>query len=370
MMGDNDKITNGQNMFVLIATMIGVGILSLPRSLVEEFGTDGWITIIWGGIIVSILTIIMTKLLQMYEGKTMVEIGRELVPTPIASIISILNAIRYIVASSYVVRIFAEVVKMFLLNNTPTEVVIISILLTSSYLARKGIESIGRIMQLIIPIVIIPLVLLLLPIMTEINIENALPIFRTNILDIMKGSRLIFFSYLGFEVITYTMPYIKKSKNSLKYSLMAVWSVTGIYTLTFFITLTRFGKDEMLHLLWPTLSLMKTIDIPGIFIENVEGIVMSLWVFMVFATIVTYHYFTALIVSKVTREKGSRHFVLPVVPIIYFLSLIPDNIAITYDYVDVFIKYVGTFTVVIVPIVYYLIAIFKNRKKTGVSNDA
>jgi len=46
MIGSNDKITNIQMMILTVSTVIGVGILSLPASLSQRLGNDGWLLII------------------------------------------------------------------------------------------------------------------------------------------------------------------------------------------------------------------------------------------------------------------------------------------------------------------------------------
>lgn len=369
MEGNNNKITKGQNSFIMIASVIGVGILSLPSSLAEKYGTDGWVVILIGGIIVSFLVYIMTKLSLMYPGKIISEYGRKIATTPISDIISVIFVVYVLTSIAYILRVFAEVMKMFLLINTPTEIIIISMLLTSAYLTRKGIEAIGRVMTIIIPLVIIPIILLVLPILTEVKLDNLLPVLTTNPIEYFKGIPAIILSFLGFEVIFINLAYIEERKNVMKYNILAVWFITITYIITYLITLVRFGKDELTHLIWPTLSLMKTVQFPGAFLENVEGLVMGLWILMIFGSIVPVYFSASLILSKVSRGKEFRHFVLPLIPIIYILSLVPENLVAAYDITDVIEKYLGVFVVAVVPIVFYILALIRKRYKKGAKDN-
>ncbi len=369
MMQQNSKITNGQHAAVIVTYIIGVGILSLPSTLAEEVGTDGWQIILLGGIILTGFVYIITKLGSMFEGETVIEYSKKLIPKPFPQIISFIFFVYFTVLSAYLVRVSAEVVKMFLLSNTPTEVLIVAMLLTTGYLARKGIESIARIAQIIIPVVSIPLLILGISVLSDVHFDNILPVFKTNILDIIKALPIVFFSYSAFDVGLFTMAYVDDTKKSLKFNLIAVWIVVAIYISVFFVTLARFGVVELKHLIWPTLTLMKTIEIPGAFIENVEGVVMALWVLLVISTVVVYYYISSLTASKILKNKEYYHFVYPILPIIYIISLIPDNLATVYDYMDIFMNYVGTLLTIIIPIIFFLLAYSKKQKKGSQSQN-
>ncbi len=370
MIGGNDKITKGQNATLIIGMAIGVGVLSLPSTLAKEVGPNGWVTILIVGFIFSILTILLTKVCKKYEGQTFVEFGRILISRPIADAISIIYLIYLIVLIAYIMRVFAEVVKMFLLRKTPTEVIIISMLLVTSYLARKGIEGIARMIQLIIPIVFIPLFLLYIVILPDIHLDNLLPIMNIGAIDIIKSIPIVLFSYLGYEILFFTIAYVDRKEKILRYNIIAILSITLVYLTTFFITLTRFGEKELIHLLWPSLTLMRTVEIPGAFIENVEGVVMALWTLVVFASIAPSCFGAALIISKLTKSNEYKHYVLPIIPIVYLLSLVPDNLAITYEYMDLFTYYIGTFVSIILPVLYFVISLFKKQRKEGVIDES
>ncbi|QIB27732.1 GerAB/ArcD/ProY family transporter [Caloranaerobacter azorensis] len=363
MLKGNDKISSNQVMFILLTTIIGVGILSLPREAVEKAGTDGSILIILGGIVACIFTVISVKLVTLFTNKTIVEFGREIVTTPISNIVSIIFFIYYIIISAFEVRILAEVVKMFLLDDTPTEVIIISILLVSAYLVRGGIEGLARMAELILPIVIIPVFLLLLSLIPDLDFTNLLPLFRTNPWDIIKSVYVPFFSFIGYELVLFMAAYVKDTENLMKFNVLSILLVTFVYVVFFIVSLCRFGVNEVKHLLWPILSIMKTIDLPGAFIENIEGIVMGLWVLSVFASLSPFYYSSALILCKLFGLKEHRYFVLPIMPFIYALSLAFDNIATVYDIMGKSINYIGIFTVIAVPTIYLIVALIKKRKE-------
>jgi spore germination protein len=361
----DQKISNVQLAAVVISTIIGIGVLSLPSTVAKELGNDGWILIAASGIVACFLTYLISVITRTYPRKTLVEFGRELVTTPISDLISIIFCIYLVILGSFEVRLFAEVSKMFLLNRTPTEVIIITMLLSTSYIARYGIEGLSRMALLIIPIVIIPLFFLFLTLIPEMDFTNIFPMFRFKFINLIKGIPTTFFSFIGFEFLLIFMAFVDKPKESARYNVFSVAIVTVIYILVFFVTLLRFGSTELHHQIWPTLSLMKIIEFPGAFIENIEGIVMALWVLAAFTSLGPLLYIAALILSKVSRVDEHSYFVLPIIPIIYFLALIPDSLAHLYTYMDLFSFYLGTFITVIIPVIFIVIILIKKRRKRG-----
>ena len=369
MIGKNDKISSLQLAILLINTIIGVGVLSLPNTLAKNLKSDGWVLVIVSGILAIIFTIIVSKLMETYSGKTFVEFGKELVTTPVSFVVSIIFVVYFIGLSAFATRVLGEVVKMYLLLSTPIEVIIMTMLLTTTYAARCGVEVMARMSIIIIIAVSIPIAFLFVAVFMDIEINNLLPVFQFSIMDVIKGIPSVFFSFIGFEFLLIFMAYSANQKKSTKYNVFSIVIIMIIYIFNFMISLGQFGVDELTHQLWPTLSLSQTINIPGAFIENVEGIVMGIWVLIAFTSIAPALYGYSIILSTLFKHKEHKHFVLPLVPIIYIVSLIPDNLVMVYNYMDTFVNYVGTFSAVIVPLTYFIISRFKKNKKRGKASN-
>jgi len=58
------NITYYQFVTIIFGVQIGIGMLSLPRVLAEKSGTSGWISILFGGLIATLLSMLYIKLSQ------------------------------------------------------------------------------------------------------------------------------------------------------------------------------------------------------------------------------------------------------------------------------------------------------------------
>ncbi|MFA5523483.1 MAG: endospore germination permease [Tissierellales bacterium] len=361
MYGKNNKISNLQVAFLMGHTIIGVGILSLPSTLAEVLGTSGWVAVVIAGAIAIIPVTMISKLMAMYEGKNIFEISSHIIGRPLTYVALTLVIIDALGQGAFVTRIFGEVIKMFLLFSTPLEVILLTMLLTVVYTVRSEVEGVARFSMIVIPFIVIPILIMSTVLIPDLDFTNLLPIFKVNPVQIFNSIPSIFFSFGGIELLLIYMYYSKNPKSALKYNIGVVIAVTVLYLFSFFISLARFGEKGLAAQLWPLLSLSKAIQFPSAFIENVEGIIMAIWVIIAFTTLMSTMFSMTVLLGKMCKVEESKYFTLPLLPLIYFLSLIPGNVVLIYDFIQVFTYIFGTFALLLYPTVLYTLAVLKRK---------
>ncbi|SCZ00080.1 GerAB/ArcD/ProY family transporter [Alkaliphilus peptidifermentans] len=369
MFRNNDKISPSQIANILILIMLGTGVLTLPRSLAEAAGADGWIILLVGGLLISLIAIAQAYIVKSLPGKNYMEIITATLSKPVAYIYIVFLVLFLIMLNGFLVRIFAEVVKMFLLFRTPLEVIIVSVLLVTVYLVRQGIEPLARMADLLLPTIsILSLVLFALTIRSG-DLKNLLPVFQVSLKQIVEAIPLVLFSFLGFEFVLIFGTYVNKPEKLTKSSGGAVLFILLIYSVLNLATMLTFGTEQTVHLIWPTLTLFKTIEFPGLFIENVEAFVMALWVFIVFMSIAPLYLAKVVLLSDLIKTKEFNFFALPLIPLVYLASLIGDSLAEAYEILDIFTKYAATIVAFIFPaLILISLLIRKKLKKEGNTN--
>lgn len=359
---DNDKITPSQLWVFIVLTVTGVGSFSLPRQVAEVSGVDGWITTILGGLIALLDFYLISILAKRFPGDSLVEILNKTLGKILGTILSLIFWIYMLSIVAMTLRIFGEVIKMSLLINTPIEVIFITILLTALMLARGGLEPIVRFDEVTVTIVFITIVSVFLLSLPESDFTNLLPMMRTEPVKLLYGTFQTVYSYVGFELVLLIIPFIQKPKEIFKSGIIAFLILTSASTFLVILSFARFGADDTKRLLWPVLSMIRSIEVPGSFIERLEGIVMTLWVLFAFTTIVPYIYGIGVVQSKILKQTEFKHFCTASIPVIYFVAMLPDNIAETYRYIDVTVKYIGVISVFIIPA---LLLIVSSVRKLG-----
>lgn len=362
MTGKANNISTKQVRALIVSTIVGVGVLTLPNKVSLILGNDGWIAILIGGLLTAIPIIFINKIFELYPDKNFFEIGYELLGKWIFNLFLILFLVYFIISAASVTRNLAEIVKAFLLEATPIEIIILTFILTTTYLARADINIIGRVGYQIYPIIIGFIIILSFITLTGINFENMLPVFQSDFTKLPKAIEVGFFSYLGFEILLFALPFVEDKKKTLQSSLMGIGIVTTIYLIIFIISLSQYGLDHLDRQLFPTLSLIKEVDLPGFFLENLDGFVMALWVLFIFATMTPAYYSAGTILSNLMKTKSHDLFILPLLPIIYIISLIPQSITELNINLGKIVDYSGLICIVILPTILYSIGYFKLRR--------
>lgn len=360
----NNKINKTQLAVILISSIIGLEALSLPNVLADDVGTDGWLVILVSGILAMFLMSLVNSIAVKYPGKSMVEFGRDLLPSPLADLISLIYMVEFIIIGGVILKFFSEVMNIFLLSRTPSQVINITILLVSIYMVRSGIESMGRLFMVATLLLLIPTVLIAVSVLPDVQVKNFFPILHTNPLIILKTIPRTVSSFSGFQILFFIVHFVKEDKKNLKkYNIASMIFIIFIYLSIYLVTLGKYGTNKLEYQLWPVMSLMRSVQIPSAFLENIDALVMSVWMISVFTSLSVVLYGSSFIFSRVLKTNEMKPFVIPIAALIYLAGSLPENLAEKIAHADKVIGYTSIITMAIVPITYYLISKVKDRRQ-------
>ncbi len=115
----NDKITSSQAVIFMTNSVLGAGILTLPRDVTEKMHTpDSWLSVLLGGIVVMFAVLLMVKLSQQFPGNTIFEFSQKIAGKVTGSMMSLLMIVYFLVLSGFEIRALAEV-NIFFLQRVP-----------------------------------------------------------------------------------------------------------------------------------------------------------------------------------------------------------------------------------------------------------
>ena len=348
----------------MVTIIIGVGILSLPSDIALIMGNDGWIGILLGGLITIPFIIMIDKLFKLFPNRDFFQLGKEIIHPWTFKFLLIIFWFYSILLLSISVRIFADIMKTYLLETTPTEIIIFTMLLATSYIARCQIETLARMAVIIYPIIFAFVIFLLLISIHSGDFTNIFPVFRLDWKSILKGISTVIFSYGGYEFSLLVLPMAENKDKTLKYNLKGILIVIGIYLIVYFITLSQYGIYQLKREIWPTIALVKEVDLPGFFVENLDGIVLSIWIMAIYGSLGPVFHFSGVILGDLLNTKTHKIYILPLIPVIYTISLLPKNIVETDAILWGVLKYFSIVAIMVIPsILFFLGSIRKRRGK-------
>ena len=363
MFSDNDRISIRQVKVLLILDLFGVSSLTLPKLAANYGKEDAWLVVILSTLLAIIYAVVVTKLACSFPNQTFTQYTEKITNRFFAVVISVFLLIKFILASALELRVFGELIKQTMLRKTPIEIIMISMLLTAAYLARKGYESRGRLGEMVIVIALIPILMIFLFATKEVNIRNLMPMFVSKPSDVMKGIYNLSLNFGGVELMLLATAYLNKPKKAMNATIKSIIIVGILNLIITVITIGTYGVGSTTKYIWPVLSMMSIVEIPILFIERQDALMMSFWIITVFSLITAYIFFASLLLRQIFKLKEQNYLVLPLLPFIYIIALIPDNIVQTYDYIKKMTFYLGPISLIILPLI--LLSIAKIRKLGG-----
>lgn len=366
MIQDNDKISNFQVGVFVFNAVLGVGILTLPASLTKEAGTDAWLLAIISGLINIPFIYLLSKVGERYGEKGLLGILKSLFGRFLGTVLALPVLIYFVAFPGLVVRIFAETIKLFLLNNTPLEFLIIPLLILSIFLARSGVEPTARFFEAVTPIIVIILLgLIIIALPGGRQITNIRPYLTTPAIKYVTGLKTGAFAFAGYEIIMVLFGFARKPKGVFKASVIALLALIGLYVIIIIECIAKFGAKETESLIYPTMTLIKSSEAPGGFIERLEGLLISVWVLFVFTTVVALVYGFSVIGGDLLRHKERKHIIPLFLPVMYLIALSGDNVAQLFDMIDKLTIYLGTYVIVIIPTIMFIMMHIKGKNDKG-----
>ena len=360
-MKEHGKITERQFAALIANTMIGVGILTLPRTAAQSVGTGGISGIILAGFFSLISLLIILKLGLVFPDKTIVEFLPEVIGKYPGNFFSLLIIIYWFFISALALRVFSELLLSAIFDKTPLNVLILTMLLTMLFFLRHDVQVIARINEIYLFFIIFTAILGISLVYKKIEYINLFPFLGDKgISGLFKGSFNLLFAYLGFEISSVLIPSITTKKLTYNYGVKGFLIPFILYVLVVFAGIGVFSAEELINMTWPTMELVKVTNIPGIVFERLEALFISFWVLAVFTTVSNFYYASILSLTQLFKLDDHKTLLFPLSPLLYIISLSPCSIFRVFAWVD-YAGYLGGIIILIYLLV-YAIVLFKRLK--------
>ena len=317
------EISALQSFIIIINIMIGTGIMGISRSVAEVSQQDAWISVFINGIFISFIMIIIVYTISKFPQYNFLQYTSYLLSKPIGYLITLAFTLYGLLVVALVIRFLTEMVITWLLPNTPSWIINFVIALTTLYMTKNGATILARFNEVIV-FMLIPFGLLVFIALPQSSFINLRPIGGSGISNILKGIMPSFFAFAGYEELLVYYPYISdKQRPIMKQSAIAVFIVGLFYTLTVMAHIALYGPQEIRQVLYPSINYLMAVEFP--IVERMEIFYATFWTFTVLATIGIQYLASCILLQNIFSTKKTSFFVYIVLPIVFTLSLIPQD---------------------------------------------
>lgn len=107
----------------------------------------------------------------------------------------------FIVIAGFEIRVLAEVTLFFLLEGTPIWAIVMPFIWVGTYLVYGGINSMGRVFQIVFPISIFILIICYILSTRIFDIQHLRPFLSEGMMPVIRGMKSSILIFTGCEVV-------------------------------------------------------------------------------------------------------------------------------------------------------------------------
>ncbi|MCL6633927.1 MAG: spore germination protein [Alicyclobacillus herbarius] len=315
---------------IVVSSCIGVGILALPRIVVEAVDTGAPVLTFFGLCLSLAGLFIITLLAKRFPNDTIVRVGERVMGVWVGRVMGLLITTFYIVLVALVAREFSTVVVTVLLPKTPIEVTTAVLLILAALSIRNNITTFAYIHLFYQPFIHIPAFAVSILALKYAIPLNLLPLVGNGNGHWLIGTLSVAALLQGGFVMAFLSPAMIEPHRIPQVLLWSGILISGIFMLTVVAPLAVFGSMEIRNMMWPTLELAKIASIPGEVLERLDVFFLAIWVTAVFSSLYSMYFISALAIKDVLRFEDHSFLSFALLPIVFTIAMLPPNIVQLY----------------------------------------
>ncbi|MHA6483978.1 GerAB/ArcD/ProY family transporter [Paenibacillus sp. strain BS8-2] len=351
----DELIGQKELVFVISTIIIGVGVLTLPRTVaLTTQSSDGWMSILLAGIAGMLFAWLAARLSTKFHNRTYLEFAAHVGGKPTGVVLAFFYVIYYCSFTAYITRSVAELAKQFLFDQTPLEFISLSFLLVVIFAVSGSRVGLVRLAVIFLPVVVFVTAVFLLLGTNLFQLSKLFPIFSSSWSQILEGSKQSIFSFLGFEIVLFYSGLLRQRSKAPRMAIFAVLIATILYVFVYIFSIGIFSYEVTQNILYPTIEIAREVSVPGEFFERLESLFLIFWLISTFATTSLSLDVSIQSLSHLRAFK-KMHMLYLLSPIIFLFSMVPQNI-VQLSNLGKLISYLGLLGAIVFPLAVYLLA--------------
>ncbi|OIK13421.1 spore gernimation protein [Bacillus sp. MUM 116] len=366
---EKGKISAFQMGVMMYPTILATAILTVPSITATYAKQDLWISPIWDFPIGMLLVYVLLKLNKLYPEENIIQYSKSIMGSFMGKTLGIIYLFFFLHNSSFALRQYAEFLIITSLPKTPLFVVMGGMTLVCSFAVKAGIEALARSALVFIPLFTLPLLLMVVMLLPDMEPRNILPVLEKGILPSLKGGFFLMTWFCDLLYLSFLFPFLKDRKKGGKWGTILVIAITSTMVITNLATEFVLGGTTQI-MLYPVMNVVRFISIAEFF-EHIEAVVIAVWVTGAFIKISIFYYALALGTAQWLGLSNYKSLVLP----IGFLQLICSIwVAPNIQQIAHFFSMAGTiyfpFIELILPSFLLFVALIKRKYKDKCPNSS
>ncbi|HDR7793761.1 TPA: endospore germination permease [Bacillus luti] len=296
------EITLFQYTLTISGVQVGFGLLTLPREVAQGANTDGWISIIIGCVITTLVSLCIVQIMAKHPGHTLLDVLTRYLGKWLGKSIMLLWILYAVLAAVSLIFSLLYIVHIWMLPRTPMFLIMLLLSIPMIMLACKGVLIISRYAVFTVFFTIWMPLLLFIP-LKDGHWVYLLPLLKEGWMPVLHTVKSTIIAFLGFEFAFVLYPYLSNKPSAKKGIIIANIITLVIYLQVTFVSFVYFSPDGITKFLWPTLSLITPFHFS--FLERFEIIFLSFYLFIIFDSCTPYIFAASDGINQLFNKKGN-----------------------------------------------------------------
>ena len=365
---EKGKISSLQLAMMMYPTILGTAVLVMPGMMAKYAKNDLWLSSILASLAGFLTVYIACRLHRLYPKETIIQYSQRILGTFAGKTLGFIYLFFYVHLTGIITRQYADFIISMFLPLTPISVVITSMVLVAAMAVRGGVEVMGRTAVVFFPVFTIPLVFFVILVYADLDPRNLLPVMEHGITPAIKGALIPETWFSEFFLMSFFLPMLTDSEKGMKWGMASVTGVMLTMVLINLVTLFLLGQ-EITAFTYPLMEVARYISIADFF-ENLQSVIMMLWVLGAFVKISVFIYAVALGTGQWLNLSDYRPLVLPLGFLVFLFSLwdLPNLSALAH-FQEKEGPYYLTSIQIVIPLLLLLIAVVRRRSRKAKEAD-
>lgn len=360
------KISTKEAIMIVITVFVSRTIVALPRNLLKVTKSATILNLLFIGIIAILLSYLIYRLLKNFASCDIVDISGYLGGRVFKNIIGAIFIAYFVLSSASLLRNFCEGLKTVYFPHTEIKYILLAFTIAICISNSLKFSSNSKTIAIVLPIVIISILFLFFANFKNFAFEKMFPVLGEGAFNTFVTGFGNLAAFGGITCLYFLPPFLKdpskmKTISIVSIGIAVIYLILCVATILFMFSFF-IDVDEVL----PLYVAARYIEF-GSFFQRLESIFLLIWMLEICCYLSIANRFAMNCFKKISKIQSSQilAFVFPI--LIFAISLIPANYAVSRFIKDEIYKYLVLIIVFVLGISVLILANIK--KKIGVENE-
>ncbi|WP_434291332.1 GerAB/ArcD/ProY family transporter [Clostridium botulinum] len=351
-----DALTESQLTLMVIGSIIGISLLSLPLDPIKIAKQDAWIATFLGVIYPIYVLFIAIYIRKKYPKRNILDLSKKIYGKILGNILNLIFLLFFFLVSTDVAAGINNVLRNYMVSFLNSWNILTLLFLGAAYTVYGGTKTVGRLSEILFYTTFI---VFLIPVFSikKADILNLQPVMGSGVRSIVNATKKTIIGYSGAEMLLILYPLVGENVKLKKIGFKSISFITILYTLYTLLTILYLGVNATDKFLWPVITISRSITIPVI--NSFSYIFLSLWTMTMFKCISVNYYLFAHGLNKIFNKISRRSWAILLYPIMLIGASLYGIPVIRRNFLDkIFPPYV-IFNIIFISITALLVALGK-----------